>query len=385
MVDDLSTEGALQHQWRETFHAVPRHTFIPELVWHQGRRALVPFHRAEDPERWLRQAYAPHQALITQVDDGHPVGPGLIGERISSSASQPNVIALMLAALAVTPGMRVCEIGTGTGYNAALLAQHLGADHVTTIEIDPTVATQARRALSATGYSDVTVITGDGTHGYPPHAPYDRILSTAAVQQVPYTWIAQTRPGGRVLTPWGTPYLNGALLSLTVDEDGTARGHPVDNVAFMWLRDQRIPLTWVRDCIYDEDNAAVSHTHIHPAQVTTDYHAALTIGLLVPGCEYRSCPAPDNSGEYTVWFLHPPSRSWASIHYTPNTDTYEVNQLGPRHLWNEVETAYTRWVQAGSPTANQWQFTITPQGQQINLAGLRPGTVQRTVFSYPWH
>jgi len=111
MVDDLSAQGVLQDRWRETFGAVPRHAFIPELVWYQGRRELVPFHRTEDPERWLRQAYAPQQALITQVDDGHPVGPGLIGDRISSSASQPNVVALMLAALEVEPGMRVLEIG----------------------------------------------------------------------------------------------------------------------------------------------------------------------------------------------------------------------------------------------------------------------------------
>jgi protein-L-isoaspartate(D-aspartate) O-methyltransferase len=242
MVDDLSTDGALEHQWRKTFLAVPRHAFIPELVWHQGRRELVPFHRADDPDRWLRQAYAPKQALITQVDDGHPVGPGLIGDRISSSASQPNVVALMLAALEVEPGMTVCEIGTGTGYNAALLAQRLGADYVTTIEIDPQVATHARTALCDTGYGAVTVITGDGAHGYPPRAPYDRVLSTAAVRQVPYAWVAQTRPGGRVLTPWGTAYLNGALLSLTVAEEGTATGRLVDNVAFMWLRDQRLPL-----------------------------------------------------------------------------------------------------------------------------------------------
>lgn len=110
----------------------------------------------------------------------------------------------------------------------------------------------------------------------------------------------------------------------------------------------------------------MSHTDIHPAQVTTDYHAALTIGL------------------------HPPSRFWTSIHYTPHTDTYEMNQLGPRHLWDEVEIAYTRWVQAGRPPAEQWQFTITPQGQQIDLAGLRPHTqglaqvdnAIRAVFEY---
>ncbi|MBV9013688.1 MAG: methyltransferase domain-containing protein [Pseudonocardiales bacterium] len=367
MVDDLTTGGFLEPGWREAFLAVPRHAFIPDLVWQEQRRDLVPFHRADDPSRWLRLAYASRQVMITQVDDGHPVGPGLIGDCISSSASQPNVVALMLAALGAQPGMRVCEIGTGTGYNAALLAQRLGADHVTSIEVDPEVATRARAALARTGFGAVLVITGDGAHGYPPRAPFDRVLATAAVQRVPYAWVAQTRPGGRVVTPWGTAYLNGALLSLTVGEEGTATGRLVDNVAFMWLRDQRIPLTWVRDCVYDEDNAAVSTTDLHPARVTDDYHAALAIGILVPDCEYRYCQARDDSGEYTVWFLDPNSRSWASLDYLPGADTHEVNQLGPRRLWDEVEAAYRWWVRAGSPTAERWHFTVTPQCQEIYL------------------
>lgn len=369
MVDDLTAGGTLDPEWRETFLAVPRHAFIPDLVWQQERRELVPFRRADDPSRWLALAYAPQQVLITQVDDGSPVGPGLIGDRISSSASQPNVMALMLAALDAGPGMTVCEIGTGTGYNAALLAHRLGADHVTTIEVDPDVAAHARKALSATGFGEVTVITGDGTRGYSPRAPYDRVLSTAAVQHVPYAWVAQSRPGGRVVTPWGTAYLNGALLSLTVGDDGVATGRLVDNVAFMWIRDQRIPLTWVSDCVYDEDNALVSTTKTHPSLVTDDYHAALAIGVLVPDCEFRHCYANDDSGEYTVWFLDPGSRSWASVDYTPGADSYKVNQLGPRQLWDEIEAAYVWWVQAGSPTAEHWRFTITPQSQHIDLAG----------------
>jgi protein-L-isoaspartate(D-aspartate) O-methyltransferase len=152
----------------------------------------------------------------------------------------------MLAALDAEPGMTVCEIGTGTGYNAALLAHRLGAENVTTIEVDAELASRASAVLADAGYRDVTVVTGDGVPGYPPRAPYDRVLSTAAVQHLPYAWVAQTRPGGRVVTPWGTAYLNGALLSLTVGDDGTATGRLVDNVAFMWLRDQRLPLTQCR-------------------------------------------------------------------------------------------------------------------------------------------
>jgi protein-L-isoaspartate(D-aspartate) O-methyltransferase len=367
MVDDLTSSGALDPPWRKTFLEVPRHAFIPDTIWCRQRRELVPFHRADNPSRWLELTYAPTQVLITQVDDGNPVGPGLIGDRISSSASQPNVVALMLAALDAEPGMTVCEIGTGTGYNAALLAHRLGTQNVTTIEVDSTLAARAHVVLTDAGYRDVTVVTGDGAHGYPPRAPYDRILSTAAVGHVPHAWVAQTRPGGQVVTPWGTAYLNGALLSLTVGDDATATGRLVDNVAFMWLRDQRLPLTWVHECVYDEDKALVSHTDLHPGRVTDNYHAALTIGLLVPNCEYRYCRAADDSGEYTVWFLDPRSRSWASIDYTPGTTTYEVNQLGPRQLWDEVQAAYTWWLQADRPTSDQWRFTVTPQGQQVDL------------------
>ncbi len=131
---------------------------------------------------------------------------------------------------------RPCRQETRTGYNAALLAHRLGAQNVTTIEVDAAQAARAGGALADAGYAGVTVVTGDGAHGYPPRAPYDRILSTAAVGQVPAAWVEQTRPGGRVVTPWGTAYLNGALLALTVGADNTATGRLVDNVAFMCCR-----------------------------------------------------------------------------------------------------------------------------------------------------
>ena len=82
---------------------------------------------------------------------GIPPGPGQRGRYVTSSASQPNVVALMLKALDAQPGMRVLEIGTGTGYNAALLAHRLGAPHVTSVEIHPDLADHARRALMSTG------------------------------------------------------------------------------------------------------------------------------------------------------------------------------------------------------------------------------------------
>src|SRR5689334_18059122 len=120
---------------------VPRHLFLPRVP--------------------LAQAYA-DAAVPTHWEDGVPV----------SSASQPAIVALMLEQLQVAPGMRVLEIGAGTGYNAALLAELVGpTGHVTTIDIDPQIAAEAHEHLAAAGYSDVRVLAGDGSEGSADGAP----------------------------------------------------------------------------------------------------------------------------------------------------------------------------------------------------------------------
>jgi len=370
MVNDLDGARELDRAWRDAMLAVPRHAFIPDTIWRYQGNDLVPFRRSDNPGRWLTLAYGPVH-VITQVDDGTPTGPGMTGRHASSSAPQPGIIALMLTALDAQPGMTVCEIGTGTGYNAALLAARLGAASVTTIEVDDQVAEQARRALATAGYP-VLVVTGDGARGYPPRAPYDRIIATVAAPRVPYPWIAQTRPGGRVLTPWATRYRSAGLLSLTVSDDGTATGALVNNtVSFMWLRDQRItPVRDVRPYVNDTTNAVVSHTDLHPYAVFGDDDASFAIAQRVPRCEAIYRPATDDSGHYTVWFIDPTSRSWASIDCQPGADTFPVRQRGPRQLWHEVRDAHHWWVDAGSPTVNQWTFTVTPHGQHIALSQL---------------
>jgi protein-L-isoaspartate(D-aspartate) O-methyltransferase len=378
MVTDLIASGELVEEWREAFASVPRHVFIPEVVWCEdedldGPADLVPLRRADDPDAWCQLAYGP-DFVIAQVDDGDPVGPAGRGHDATSSASMPAVVADMLAKLDAQPGMRVLEIGTGTGYNAALLAQRLGVENVTTIEIDPALATRARQALTQAGYGQVTVVTGDGGHGHPPGAPYDRVISTANVNQVPYAWVAQTRPGGRVLTPWGTPYYNGGLLSLTVDEDGTAHGGLVAKTSFMDLRDQRTPRVSVRRCVHHEEDAATTRTALHPHDVAGHFDVQIGIGIQVPQCKYLYQPADDDSDEAILWFLDPWSGSWASLHHDPQLacDSYRVRQLGPRHLFDEVEAAYHAWRDAGSPQAEEWTFTVTPQHQRISLGQWAP-------------
>ncbi|WP_131739341.1 methyltransferase domain-containing protein [Actinomadura roseirufa] len=220
----------------EALRRVPRENFIPDLIWvRRDDGWAVPLRRADDPERWLEMV-RDGDSITTQVDDGATEK----GTWPTSSASALHIVTTMLETLKVEPGVKVLEIGAGTGYNAALLAELAGPSNVTTIEIDPDVAEQARAALARSGYG-VKVVTGDGTHGHADGAPYDRVIATAAVYELPYTWVEQTRPGGFILAPWGpTVHPDEPLALLRVSEGGTAEGRFTCPGWFMPMRGQRV-------------------------------------------------------------------------------------------------------------------------------------------------
>lgn len=165
---------------RRAFEAVPRHEFVTGTVWVVDGGVYRPLRREDDPDRWARMVYDPAQAIATQVDDGTPAPVG--GDVPTSSISAPAAVVTMLAELDLRPGHRVLEIGAGTGYNAALLAERAGAERVTTLDIDPDVADGARGALHRAGYGGVTVLEADGEQGWRGGAPYDRAdLDVAAL------------------------------------------------------------------------------------------------------------------------------------------------------------------------------------------------------------
>ncbi len=141
---------------------------------------------------------------LAYVDRPLPIG---YGQTISAI----HMVAIMTEALDPRPGDKVLEIGTGSGYQAAVLAEIVcrgGEGHVYSIERIPELAEYARKNLDRTGYSDcVTVITGDGTRGYPEKAPYDRIIVTAAAPDTPKPLIEQLRDGGRMVIPIGDRWI----------------------------------------------------------------------------------------------------------------------------------------------------------------------------------
>jgi protein-L-isoaspartate(D-aspartate) O-methyltransferase len=146
------------------------------------------------------------------------------------------MVAQMLEQLRVEAGDRVLEIGTATGYNAALLAHLAGsAGRVVTVEIEEDLAERARQSLAETGYPEVRVVRGDGRLGIPESAPYDRIVVTAGVRQVAPAWIDQLAEGGRMVVPLVNPFGDGmAVLFEKVGGELEARsGRPC---AFVPLR-----------------------------------------------------------------------------------------------------------------------------------------------------
>jgi protein-L-isoaspartate(D-aspartate) O-methyltransferase len=134
------------------------------------------------------------QAEYAYVDQALPIDCG-------QTISQPYVVAAMTEALALEPSHKVLEIGTGSGYQAAILA-HLAAE-VVSIERYRTLAAEAERRLRDLDLDNVTVIVGDGTNGAPEHAPFDRIVVTAAAAEVPPALFSQLMPGGVLVAPVG--------------------------------------------------------------------------------------------------------------------------------------------------------------------------------------
>jgi protein-L-isoaspartate(D-aspartate) O-methyltransferase len=142
------------------------------------------------------------------------------------SISQPYVVAFMTEQLAVEPHHHVLEIGTGSGYQAAILSRL--AAKVTTIERYRTLAEAARLRLAALGYDNVDVIVGDGMAGAPDRAPFDRIIVTAAAEDVPQPLADQLAEGGIMILPLGPQHLHQSLVRLTRTKDGIDRSKLID-------------------------------------------------------------------------------------------------------------------------------------------------------------
>ncbi|MFD0272739.1 protein-L-isoaspartate O-methyltransferase [Kitasatospora sp. NPDC127111] len=341
----LQESGALTAEWEKAFATAPRTAFTPDRIHYAGEW----IDRGKDSARWS-ELVCSDLPLATQLYED--------GQTPSSSSSMPTVVATMLRHLDVADGMRVLEVGTGTGWTSALLARRLGAESVTTIEVDSDLADTARNRLGGAGLG-VTVVAGDGALGYPEKGPFDRLHATAAVRTVPPSWIEQVRPGGVILTPFGTAFCNGALLKLAVADDGcSASGRFVADVAFMWVRDQR-----PESGPFDIDDVRHSPSVIDPKWVDEETAAAFAIGLRVPGLFRQRVWAgydPLGTGRSEVW----DGVSYAHCRFADWNGPHAVSQSGPRDLWEEISAAYAWWERNTKPDPTRFGVTVTTAGTQ---------------------
>ncbi|TCK20944.1 ATP-grasp peptide maturase system methyltransferase [Pseudonocardia endophytica] len=356
MVEQLTRDGWLRSpEWIEAFRAVPRHLVAPEVfqATPDGRAFQAIDEQSPD---WLQLVYD-NSVLTTQLDCDRTRWTGARENgptqgTATSSSTQPSLMASMLEALDVGDGDRVLELGTGTGYNTALLCHRLGDDSVISVEYDPDVAAWARRALAEQGYHP-TLVVGDGATGYPDGGPYDRLLATYSVPSIPYEWITQTRPGGVIVCSIFHDLDVGLMLALTVDEHGSAHGHLLSDEAYFMpsrLHD-RLPLDDLLAAAAVAPDGTKRRSRL-PGLIPDPAPgwAALT-ALLTPGLARLTLTRTDGPVQ---WLLHPDG-SWAF--HDPQTG--QVEQGGPRHLWTRVEEAHELWNRLGRPSRTRIGITVS--------------------------
>jgi protein-L-isoaspartate(D-aspartate) O-methyltransferase len=175
-----------------------------------------------------RHEFVPENERSRAYDDSPlPIGEG-------QTISQPYIVALMTELVRPDANDRVLEIGTGSGYQAAVLAEIV--DHVYTIELEPSLAQNAARALEKLGYDNVTVRAGDGYLGWQEHAPYDIVIVTAAPDHIPEPLIEQLKPGGVMVVPVGPVFATQELRLIKKDADGKISSKNITLVRFVPLR-----------------------------------------------------------------------------------------------------------------------------------------------------
>ncbi|MEC9456874.1 MAG: protein-L-isoaspartate(D-aspartate) O-methyltransferase [Candidatus Neomarinimicrobiota bacterium] len=193
--NQLQSRGIRDDAVLDVMRSVERHNFVPE--------------------NYRDRAYS---------DGPLPIGHG-------QTISQPYIVAFMTEQLQISSQHKILEIGTGSGYQAAILGEL--AKHVFTIEIIPELAEGAKNILNHLSYKNITVRAGDGYKGWPEEAPFERIMVTAAPTEVPQELIDQLAPGGRMILPVGAQFLVQYLWVIEKDDQGTVTKEKILPVRFV--------------------------------------------------------------------------------------------------------------------------------------------------------
>lgn len=376
LVRALVRDGTL-HPGRveRAFRRVPRHVFVPDV----------------DLDLVYRDTHVPTK---------------LQGGEIVSSSSQPAIMAIMLEQLAPRQGQRIFEVGAGTGYNAALLAEIVGpGGAVTSIDLDADTVERAREALCRAGYGRVRVERADGDAGFGDPGAYDRVIATVGMGDIPRALWSQLKPGGRLVMPLS---MRGQMKSVAFRKD--RRGHlvsmsiasanfmPFRGVAPLLLRERRLGpelglYVWSADRHLDTD--ALYATLQRPDFVDIasdlrvnrrDVRGGLNLWLRahLPGfvqihaegalAETSNLPAfmrspwafPSQRDRLSVGHWQPGELAlFAAVSEEADVLQLGVRAWGSRQLASQLLDCVRTWREAGSPGDEQLQLRLIPHGSRV--------------------
>jgi protein-L-isoaspartate O-methyltransferase len=347
-------------RWRPLVAAVPRHVFVPRW-WTATRDGWI---RRNGPgmegEKWAELVYQ-DQSLITQIaslhadhatKDDRPEG------QPTSSSTLPGLVVTMYRHAMISDGMDVLDIGTGSGYGAALLTARLGAEHVTSIDIEEYLVSAATERLASIAMKPL-VETCDATGPLPGGpASYDRIVSMTSVSPVPARWLAALRPGGRLVT---TLAGTGLLVTATKTPEGGAAGRTEwDRAGFMEARTgPEYPPGLLRIIPGALDGDGDTSNGRYPiVNIGWAWELSSMLGITIPGIKHHYEKA--ENGQRTAWLLHPDG-SWARATAAADEPPV-VHQGGPRRLWDTADQIRHAWLTDGGLPAYGADVIITPDG-----------------------
>ncbi|MFJ9822207.1 protein-L-isoaspartate(D-aspartate) O-methyltransferase [Streptomyces sp. NPDC101151] len=350
--------------WRVPVEETPRHVLV-ERWFSPGERGWTVVDGPSDKEAWAKAAYS-DTTLVTRLGPVHAdhaeTGRPVTGHPTSSS-TLPSLVLTMLQHGRLTPGVRLLDVATGSGYSAAVACHRLGDELVTTLDVDPYLTQAAAERLDRIGRHP-HVVTADAGKEVP--GTFDRIVSMVSMPRIPASWLAALAPGGRLVTT-----IAGTGLIITADKmnDGGATGRiEWDRAAFMTTRagnDYPPRLNGLFTAAGTEDGE-VTVSPFPVLDVMQAWEVWSMLSLIAPGIEHRTGTGDD--GSRMTWMLHPDG-SWARARTEPGQRTTTVHQGGPCRLYDVLEQIRWRWLEHGELPVYGAKVTITPDGETTLCRG----------------
>jgi protein-L-isoaspartate O-methyltransferase len=347
----------LSPEWDAAVRGTPRHVFVPSYVeqCRDGSWRTVSEADPETHDEWLAAVYS-DRPLITALRTnaaGHAT--------VISSSSKPGLMVRMLEALELRDEHRVLEIGTGTGYNVALLCSRLGADNVASVDVEPELVQAAEQRLAVLRFAPKLAVT-DGADGVPEAAPFDRIIATCSVSQIPTAWVEQLTRRGRVLADLKVSGAAGNLVDLRATPTGLEGRFLSKWAGFMPLRSKGEPAA-ASDRLPQAIERLTSVASANPwwDDVVVWFLAALAL----PTGVTTGVRLDERSMTPVAATMAAADGSWAEVELGPDDDGRRVVRGSGADLWASVERAYALWHELGEPGWDSFGLTVTDSGQRV--------------------